>query len=189
MRYKTIAFSGTSLSSNFSCWGWPIDATEQLQVGSGYQLRAYDLGSTGRTAANGLSDVGRLVGLRPDIAVVEYAMNDAYTPNSVSVATFKTNLEAIVDSIAAGSPNTSIFLMTMNPAIAPGASTVPNLSTYYQGVRDTATLKSVSLIDNTPLWGTPTGGQMAADGIHPLRAPLLSIVVPNVVSALSALTR
>jgi len=186
MQYRTVAFTGTSLSSNSPSWGWINDARDQMQRGSRYEVRTYDLGFPGRVSSQGLSDIGRLVALRPNVAVIEYAMNDAIAGGGISVATLKSNLAAMVDAIVAGSPATTIFLMTMNPAISPGTSVVPNLADYYQGVRDTVTLKGVNLIDNTPLYGTLTSGDMDAGGIHPVRAKVLSVLVPSVSTALSS---
>lgn len=186
MSYKTIAFTGTSLTSGQSSHDWQIDVMAALQAGTSYTLRHYNLGYPGRVVADGLADVGRVIAVRPDIAVIEYAMNDAYTANGISVETFKSSLEAIVDAIKSGSSETAIFLMTMNPAIAPGASTVPNLAQYYQGVRDTAALKGVGLIDNAPLWGTPSSSDIP-DGIHPIQSAVRAILVPSVTAALRPL--
>ena len=184
MRYKTIAFSGTSLTSGTKSRGWQTDVIEALQAVATYELRNYDLGKSGRTSADGVADVGRLAALKPDIAVFEYGMNDALTSLSVSVATLKSNLATMADAVIALNPLCVVFFMTMNPAISPGNSTVPNLADYYQGVRDEATAKSAILIDNTPLWGTPTSTDIPVDGIHPARAAVLAYNVPNIVSAL-----
>ncbi|WP_424630733.1 SGNH/GDSL hydrolase family protein [Bradyrhizobium sp. SYSU BS000235] len=185
MQYKTIAFSGTSLTSGVPSAGWQADAINRLQVGCPSELRNFDLGAPGRTSQMGLDDVQRVVNMRPDLAVIEYAMNDALTSLDISVGTFKGNIGAIVDVIASGSPDTIIFLMTMNPVIAPGLSLIPHVENYYQGLRDVASDKGVGLIDNYPVWGAPTSGQMLADGVHPSRSAILDVLLPNIVSSLS----
>lgn len=184
MIYRTIAFSGTSLTSGVASRGWQTDVINRLQVGCQYELRNFDMGNPGRTSAQGLADIGRLDALKPDLAVIEYAMNDALTSLSISVATLRSNLSAIVDAVRVKNPSATVFLMTMNPAISPGSANVPNLPDYYQGVRDEAVAKGTLLIDNTPLWGTPSSADIP-DGIHPVRSAVLSVLVPNVVSSLS----
>lgn len=180
-----VAFIGTSLTARQTSGSW-LDACQSvLQLQVGRPLRFYDFGVPGATSAMGLAAIGSAVRMRPKCTVVEFSMNDSVTALDISVATMKANLTSMVAAIAAGSADTQIFLMTMNPAIAPGAVNVPNLASYYQGVRDVAAAQGVGLIDNTPLWGTPSSGQMLSDGIHPTGAAALAVVVPSVVGAIA----
>lgn len=144
----------------------------------------FDVGNPGWTSVDGLADVSRWAKLRPDIAVVEFAMKDAITGSGVSTANPKAKLGSIVDAIRAEYGFCQIFPMTMNRAISPGSANVPNLANYYQAVRDEASAKSVALIDNTPLWGSPSSDDIP-DGIHPVRSAVLSVLVPSVASALA----
>lgn len=188
MRWDTfdIAFIGTSLTSNLGPGPWLNGFRAILQIAKQRPISCYDLGLAGAVSSYAVSTAPYVAKLAPKVAVLEFGMNDAYTPLLVPVATFGTNIESAVDILKAGAPQTSIFLMTMNPAIAPGDANVPNLLAYYQKLRDVAAAENVGLIDNTALWGTPNGTQIP-DGIHPTTAAAMSIMVPNIISAISPL--
>lgn len=183
-----IAFMGTSLTCRQTSGYWLDDFGTLLRKQVARPIRVYDFGVSGAKSADGLALVASVVRMRPRCVVIEYTMNDAVTVNNVSVATMKANLTSIATSIASGSPGTRIALMTMNPAISTGATEVPNLATYYQGVRDVAAALGAGLIDNTPLWGTPTASQIPGSGVHPTRDAVLAIAVPNMLSAILPFT-
>jgi lysophospholipase L1-like esterase len=182
----TVAFFGTSLTSiNYGGY-WQNNLRETLPPLVNKEFRLFDFGMPGQTCAGGQSQLPRMLNLRPSIIVVEFAMNDAYTANGITLASFKTSLATMVDTIVAALPSSQLKLMTMNPAISPGAATVPNLATYYQGVRDIAAAKSIGLIDLTPLWGTPTSLQIPVDGIHPTGAAFVSVALPTLTTAIAS---
>lgn len=181
-----VAFLGTSLTWPPSSGDWVLTCETALQALVTRPVRFYQRGAGGATAASGYETRQAAINLKPRVIVLEYAMNDAYTPSGISVASFAATMNNFIDSIRVGSPSTVVALMTMNPAIGTGATTVPNLSQYYQTLRDISISKSTFLIDNTPLWGNPTSTQIP-DGIHPIGSALRLITVPNVASRLATL--
>lgn len=183
-----IAFMGTSLTCRQASGYWLDDFGALLRSQVSRPVRIYDFGVSGAKSADGIGLASRVVRLRPRCVVVEYAMNDAFTSSSVSVATLKVNLTTIVSLISQGSPGTRISLMTMNPVAPAGLSEVPNLATYYQGVRDVAMAMGTGLIDNAPLWGAPTPVQIPGTGVHPTREAVLAISVPNILLSMVPLT-
>ncbi|EPE95703.1 SGNH/GDSL hydrolase family protein [Rhizobium grahamii] len=182
-----VAFMGTSLTARLTAKKW-IDAFQsRTQLQTQRPFRTYDFGSPGKASDYGVTIVSQVVAMKPKVAVIEYAMNDAVTTSGISVAAFQSNLVLMLQAFWAGSPATKLFLMTMNPAISPGTALVPSLASYYQGMRAVAAAQGVSLIDNTPSWGTPAPGDMLPDGIHPLDDPAVAVIVPNVTAAIAPL--
>lgn len=179
-----IACIGTSLTYQ-GVGGWQENLRNRLRLLTPRPVRTYDFGKSAATTVNAPS-ISTPARMRPQVALIEYAMNDAITANSISVATFQTNLGNMVDAYQDEMPGSSIFLMTMNPTIDAAAAATPNLSLYYQAVRDVATAKSVGLIDNYPEWGTPTSGDIP-DGVHPTPEIAAEVLVPNIIEALTPL--
>lgn len=177
-----VAFVGTSLTYEL-VGGWVSNADSQMKTSTNRPVRFYNFGVPGATTATGIADIATPVRMRPRAIVIEYGMNDSYIPSGISVSAFSSNLGQIVDSVKTGSPNTRIFLMTMNPVVAPRLDTNPDWAAYYQAIRNLSVSKSVGLIDNTPDWGSPTSAEIP-DGIHPTVAKNIQIVVPNVLEAL-----
>jgi len=185
-----VAFSGTSLTFNSSSLAdvngyWQPSARRELQKASTAPVVFYDFGISGATAQIIYDNRQTAINLHPTVAVIECGMNDAAT--SVTIADFKFIITALINAWKTGSPGTAIYLMTMNPAIAPAGAWKANLPTYYQAIRDVAVLESVGLIDNHPLWGVPTSTQIPIDGVHPTAIAARSILVPKLLSVLSPL--
>lgn len=179
-----IACIGTSLTFQ-GVGGWQENLRNRLRALTPRPVRIYDFGVPGATtvSAPSLSIPGRM---RPRVALIEYGVNDAYTPSGISVSTFQANLSVMVDAYLAQQPGSSIFLMTMNPVIGSYAANFPSLLAYYQAVRDVATAKGVGLIDNYPDWGSPTADDIP-DGLHPTPAAAAQVLVPNILEALTPL--
>lgn len=110
-------------------------------------------------------------------------MNDA---GVATVDDFKLALGTMINTVGTRVSVDHIFLMTMNPAISPASSgTIAGVPEIYQGLRDLATARGTGLIDNHPLWTSPTTTDIT-DGIHPTMAALLSYgVIDNIVDGLS----
>lgn len=181
-RVYDIAFMGTSLTSN-RVGGWQASFKQWMQKSAAVNVRCYDAGIPGWTSAQGLAYSNRCALLKPRAVVIEYGMNDCPPGAGISVAQFKDNVTAIVGLFKAVSPETDIFLMTMNPVVAPpGSSTnAAALPAYYQGLRDLAVSENVGLIDVAPLWGTPTTGQIP-DGVHPTLAAAHAVLIPKLLT-------
>lgn len=183
MKQKLIISIGTSLSHS---GGWVAEIPRYLTVGKSDQIVAACLDQNGTASPWGLDNVHRLVDLRPDIALIEFATNDAGTSNGISVSESKANATTIVNAIRGGSPHTEIFLMTMNPMIGHGADARPNLADYYNGYIELAPQIGVGLIDAFTGWGTPTSDQMP-DNIHPTLDAWKEKLLPLVAAALDPL--
>lgn len=176
-------FLGTSLTSKRTSGAWIDRFQRRMQLTTERPIRCYDFGAPGRTSLYGLQNLDMPLRMKPAVAVLEYGMNDAWPPAGISTTEFRSNIEAICAAFVAQSPATRVFLMTMNPAIAPGASDVPNLLAYYQELRNVASAKGLGLIDVTPAWGVPTSAQLP-DGIHPTDAAIDAVLLPFLLATL-----
>lgn len=182
-----IIMYGTSLTDIRNDRAVTLEVAQGLQrISPNREIRMYQLGKAGAVASTGLLDIGYGIGLRPKCAILEYGMNDASVTNEISLSAFVSNMGAFIDQLKAPNPNLLVALMTMNPAIAPSAVSVPNLLSYYQAVRDLAAARNALLIDITPIWGTPTSEQIP-DGIHPTKAANMAITLPTMISRLQTI--
>jgi len=141
---------------------------------------------------------------KPDVLLIEFAVNDAYRaydPNQpdfdISLEKSRDNLHAIIDQTLAISPHCKVFIQTMNPAWdAPngwGCETKrPDLDAYYQGYRDVASQRGLPLIDHHPVWRAIQQHHRTLferyidDGVHPIAEACEHVVTPAIKAALLA---
>jgi lysophospholipase L1-like esterase len=184
-----VAFVGDSLTSSPNTTDWQPAAMSALGRYTSRPTRNYDFGKPAQTTVYGLTQVAGMAALRPAVAVIAFGMNDSDSTGSINVTTFDQNIRQMVTGITGASPATKVVLMTMNPVVA-GASTLASNRTqvpnYYAALRVVASDLHLSLIDNYPLWGTPTTATIP-DGLHPIVSEQLRIIVPNVIATLSTL--
>jgi lysophospholipase L1-like esterase len=160
-----------------------MEAQARLQEQAPTEVRFYDLGEAARASNWGLTNISQVVATRPQVAVIEFAINDAYTSFNISLAQSRTNTEGMINAIRSGSPGTRIFIMTMNPVLT---SDRPNLADYYAQYRQISVDNGVGLVDNYPDWGTATVGEIP-DNVHPNIEGLRRVLIPNVVKTLKPL--
>ena len=55
--------------------------------------------------------------LKPDAVFIEFAVNDAYLPYTISLADSKRNLDTMVDTMLKANPEAEIVVQTTNPVI------------------------------------------------------------------------
>jgi lysophospholipase L1-like esterase len=191
MRRDVFDFAclGDSLTMGWVEAAWQPHVVARLSMLTPRPVRTYDFGEGGSTAEGGLTRLQPLIDLRPQAALVAFGMNDsAYT--TPTMADYAENLRLIIGRIRAGTPGTSIFLMTMNP-IATNATTEvqtrhARLPQYYDALRVGARQQRVGLIDNEPQWRGSTTATIP-DGVHPIASAVQQITVLNVVAALTPL--
>lgn len=177
-----IAFIGTSLTSN-RVGGWQSAFKQRLQLEATIDVRCYDAGTPGGTTADMYPLSVRAAMLRPRAVVIEAGMNDAPVSQGISVAQFKTNVIAMIAQVQGLSPNSAIFLMTMNPVVAPPGSSenAARLPDYYEALRELSVSEGVGLIDVEPLWGSPTTTEIP-DGVHPTLVAENAVLVPKLMA-------
>ncbi|MGM4911425.1 SGNH/GDSL hydrolase family protein [Rhizobium sp. 768_B6_N1_8] len=185
----TVATCGTSLTygvDNGDPWqGW----VERMLTGlTSREVRVLNFGVAAQDSVMRLAELeaGLYLPTQPDVVVVEFAMNDAYTPRSITTAQCKANALEIIERFQAVNPLCRAFVMTMNPCVAGSAQAAlrPSLSLYTNKYREIAAENPlIGLIDNEPDWGAADYGRIP-DGVHPTRNAERPIIVPNMVEAL-----
>lgn len=155
-----------------------------LSEGKFTPIRTYDFGISGGTTPIGMTVAPIVAQLRPRVITIEYSMNDCLSP----IATVSANTIAMLDFLKAETPDSLIYLMTMNPVIGGGYEGTRRLGvgTYYQLYRDLAVSQNVGLIDSAPLWGG-VGFSEIPDGIHGTAEAYRDRLLPLIVAELSPL--
>ena len=126
---------------------------------------------------------------RPDVVVVEYATNDAFTSYGISPAQSEANVRQMITAFRNRDTDVPIFLMIMN-ALVPGSAAAtarPNLEEYNDVYRDLAATPALNLglIDNYDAWGSPPTNATIPDGLHPPIAELKQRLIPDMVEQLA----
>ena len=191
MNVFDFACIGDSLTSGWSqdigLRQWKNEVASRLSVGLPVPCVPYDVGAAGQTSAWFVTNAWRAAALRPAAILIAFGMNDAATGSGISLAQFKANISAGIATIKAASPLSRLFVMTMNPTIGDSAVTIPDPNSYYEKLREiSAEDQDVELIDNFPLWGSPTSVQFPLNGAHPSLAAMRPAVIPNIVSKLAS---
>jgi acyl-CoA thioesterase I len=206
----TVAAIGTSLTKN-STWfdtrlpNWlntlgPGKVTI-FDDAIGGSASSYGPGATGQPPqSSGLYDqLPTALGQHPDVVFIEFAINDAYLPYNLDVASSMSNLKSMIDQVLASGSKTEVVAQTMNNCL-PGSAKeqkVPQLAAYYQGYRDVistyyASNPRVVLVDNYPQWvdlyqtDSATWNSYVPDGLHPNDSGAAAIIMPDIQATLLA---
>jgi len=172
---------GTSLTAG-AAWVDALSATLEPLIGR--PVRVLNFGKAGATSRSGLETVDEVIVARPDMAIIEFGINDAGLHRHITLAESAVNLAAIVARLRAAIAEVRLFLMTMSPAIGLHAWLRPRLGRYYEVYQDLSERERVGLIDNRPHWKAMPRRELARalpDGRHVIPEYALSITLENVV--------
>lgn len=191
-RPRKVVLYGTSLTA-----GGPWVGQMQTWLAGNYSgpMTLINSGLSGKNSAEGVAQLSaKVLAYNPDTVFIEFAVNDAFlysdgTPQ-LSVAQARTNWLSMIDSIRAQNPRVEIILQTTNPAWdSPSGSNTsgtlrPNLSAYYQMVRDVGAERGLLVIDHYPNWLALQASDPATfqadvpDGVHPIAAGTQLFMMP-----------
>ncbi len=184
-RPLVIAALGTSLTAR-GAWVEALpDALEARVQRPVSALRFAQVGATSRWGRRVVEDAARA---RPDIAIIEFAINDAALHRGVSLAESADNLVKIIRVLRTAPGNARLYLMTMSPATGIRRLLRPRLERYYDLYRSLAARHRTGLIDNRPGWAALPPAMLARalpDGAHPTDEFARSITLVNVVETLA----
>lgn len=185
-----IVLLGTSLTARP---GWPDRLPDALSACLPAVPEVVRMAEPGAGSAWGLAQAGRAAALRPDLVLIEFAVNDADLLDGVSLATAAAQHRALAAALRAGAPDVALGLMTMSPAEGPRGWARPRLAAHYAQYRSLAAGLGAGLLDLYPRWMArpPAARGMAADGLHPdsevAAAVVLTALVPWVAAAAGAI--
>ena len=151
-------------------------------------MRIERVARSGMTSSWGLQQVERVAALRPDVVLIEFAINDANWRRFVSRERSRANIVAIGRGIRQRVPGARLFLMTTNVVHGLRGMMRPNVGSYYEQYRAVAASEGFGLIDLVPLWAAlPREALRRAvpDGVHPTSEAFEEVALPAIVSALS----
>lgn len=144
-------------------------------------------GGSGMCSIWGLENLDKKVlALKPDVVLIEFATNDAATKFNLSTDGARQNLEKMIDIIQKRIPGCEIILMTMNETTGKPAETRAHRSNdYFQVYRDVAKARKLLLIDHYPNWKKLLDADPAKyaryvpDGSHPTPEAQKEIMMPE----------
>ena len=181
----TLATLGTSLTLN---GGWQAPLRLALESCSGRSISVLNFGGGGMASDWGVLQLPALIAANPNIVLIEFSINDAYTPYGITLAQSSAQLSVLVDLLR----NNNIFpvLMTMNQTHGDVAQWRPRLADYYETCRHVGLATKAPLIDNANVWASYSPEALAAaipDGVHPTPEAVSAVLVPLAVQALCPL--
>jgi len=139
----------------------------------------------------GLENIdARVIALKPDTVLIEFAMNDGYTIYKISIADAQKNLETMIEKVHADLPNCEIILMTMNQPFPVGAEPRPAFSEYSAIYRKVAKERNLKLIDVLLVWEKLFTDHekrwhlVVPDNVHPTKEGNELVTTPTIVKTL-----
>lgn len=175
---------GTSLTADQR---WPFDLAQHLAHCTGRALEARSIAMPGGDSGWGSAHAAQAAATLPDLAVIEFAVNDADLRHGVTLTASSENIRKIVAEIRRRHSRAHILLLA-TPQVTGFRHWLlrPRLDRYFDQLRDIARTQNVSFVDARPGWQSGLASKRilpAADGLHPDRASLSATLVPLLASA------
>ncbi len=181
-----IVTLGTSLSAR---GGWQEPLRRALDACLGSEVVVINLAKSGMTSEWGLTQVNNVIAERPDIVLVEFAVNDADVTEFMSLGRSRANMTQIISSLRESKAHPAVYVMAMNPVSGLRGMIRPFLGQYEDAHAEVARSLGAGFIDHRPAWARLPDEERAnaiADGAHPDSATASRVIVPGVVHALAA---
>jgi lysophospholipase L1-like esterase len=177
-----ITAFGTSLTARSP---WPDALAARLAACLGRPVTIERVAQPGAGSDWGLAQVETVIATRPDLILMEFAINDADIGNGLWLRDSIATHESILTRLAAALPGTRVVLMTMNPSVGWRAAYRPRLPAYYETYAALADRHGAGLIDLYAIWRRlPDLRAAIPDGLHPSEAAALDLIPPAVAAAL-----
>lgn len=200
---QSLVVFGTSLSYHLA----PV-LRPALQGHFGDLVSVINSGMAGcasRTALARLEE--KVIKHKPNGVLMEWAINDAHDyhhelgalDQGISLQESRENLNALVSRLQTALPACEVILWTTNStfdvqgSIMRGRSARPQLESYYQGIREVASARGLTLIDVEMFWYSlhqrlaDEFRTLIPDGVHPTPRALREHLVPFMLGELGVL--
>lgn len=186
---QKIVVYGTSLSAAKDGWAAMLeDSLNVLYPGKAEVINSAQAAMWSTWGVENLRE--RVLEQKPDMVIIEFAMNDAYLPYATSIEAARLNLEYMIFRIRELYKDCSIVIQVMNMPIAEHKVQRPNIELYYQLYRKEAQKLKVTLIDHYDYWvpllekGEDKFLEYVPDGIHPDINAQRELVLPHILKSL-----
>lgn len=172
-----VAF-GTSLTAPPQIW--PDALTERLSACRGTPVTLTRVAGIGMGSPWALTQLDRVVAARPDLVLIEFAINDADLRDGVWPAGGRDRHRALVETLQARLPEARIVLMSMSPAHGPRGWIRPLLVRHYADYAGLARDHDLGFVNLYARWqGLSHADQgLDADGLHPDPGWAAAVIVP-----------
>ena len=193
---QRIVIYGTSLSASKE--GWPAmleDSLNMLYPGTVEVINSAQAAMWSTWGVENLRE--RVLEYKPDMVIIEFAMNDAYLPYTTSIEAARLNLEYMVYRIRELYPECSILIQVMNMPIAEHKTQRPDIELYYDMYRKEAKKLNISfgvfnkncfylknVKDYIDAFKNLIIDQGVPDGIHPNLTAQKELVLPCILKVL-----
>jgi lysophospholipase L1-like esterase len=175
---KIVAF-GTSLTANQI---WPGALAARLAQCLNRPVNVAVVAKAGATSIWARTALPSVIAEKPDIVLIELAVNDSSLQRMMSQQTSTANLREIIARLQAARPNAVIAVLAMNPAHGPRGWMRLRRSSF-EAAHKAAVLERHGLhIDLRDNWNQQPDREMRRmipDGLHPDPATAARIIVPS----------
>lgn len=186
---QKIVVYGTSLSASVEGWATLLEDTLNARYpGKAEVINSAQAAMWSTWGVENLRE--RVLEHKPDLVLIEFAINDAYLPYGTSVEAARLNLKYMVRRIWELYPACMVFIQVMNMPVAEHKKQRPDIELYYAMYREEAEILNVGLIDHSVYWtpllekGENEFYKYVPDGIHPSLAAQQELVLPHLLKAL-----
>lgn len=181
---KIVTF-GTSLTAR---GGWQEPLREALSACGNAEVTIVNLARSGMASDWGVTQIDKVLAEKPDVVLVEFAVNDAALDRFLSLAASGANMEEIVTRLKAGESKPAVYVMAMSPVSGLRGWIRPYLAQYEERHAEIARKLGVGFIDHRPAWARLSADEIAtaiADGTHPDPGTAGRVMLPGLMQALA----
>lgn len=181
---KIVTF-GTSLTAR---GGWQEPLRNALSACGDREVTIVNLAKSGMASDWGVTQIDKVLAEKPDIVLVEFAVNDAALDRFLSLAASSANMEKIVTRLKAGASRPTVFVMAMSPVSGLRGWIRPYLAQYEDRHAEIARRLDAGFIDHRPAWARLSADEIAtaiADGTHPDPSTAGRVMLPGLMKALA----
>lgn len=186
----TLLALGTSLTANYQ---WPHELANQLSRCLARKVDIEILAVAGANSNQAEKQFGLRRNRKPDIVLVEFAINDADLLDGIGLDKSLSNHKALLGRIREEVPGAHVVLMTMNPTFGLRGWVRPKLLGFYEMYREFAARNDVVLVDLAHVWSeilaTADYKVQLPDGLHPTQTAASHIILPAVLNKIGDLFR
>lgn len=171
-----VAF-GTSLTAPPQIW--PDVLAAHLSECRGAPVTLTRVAGIGMGSPWALMQLDRVVVARPDLVLIEFAINDADLLDGVWPAGGRDRHQALVEALQARVPEVRIVLMSINPAHGLRSWIRPLLAQHYAGYAGLARDHDLGFVNLYARWqALVPAGRGLGDGLHPDPVQAAAVIVP-----------